>query len=113
MADESNLPPVIDNDGHTSTAPKRPRIATSISPIQQSRKDHQSSELNIQEDLQGCKYIEVVCGGRTGKLVLDKFCKLERNKGYDKCVEYNNKLVLPQELEVIGGMKAMKCWKNL
>ena len=59
MADESNLPPVIDDDGYISTAPKRPKIATSISPTQQSRKDHQSSELNIQGDLQGCKYIEV------------------------------------------------------
>ena len=107
-----NLPPVIDDDNISSAASKRPRLVASNSPSQQCSKD-QSLALDIQEDLLGRKYIEVVCGGRTGKLVLDKFCKLEGKKGYGKCVEYSNKLVPPQEFEAIGGMNAMKCWKNL
>ena len=43
-------------------------------------------------DSQSCKYNEVVCGGRSDKLILEKFHKLEGNKAYGKCVECNNKL---------------------
>ena len=64
-------------------------------------------------DSQSCKYNEVVCGGRSDKLILEKFHKLEGNKAYGKCVECNNKLVLPQEFKAIAGMKAMKSWKKL
>ena len=70
------------------------------------------NEIDVEDDAKGCKYIEVVCGGRTGKLMLDKFCKLEGNKGYTKCIEYNGKLMPPQDFESLAGMKAMKSWKK-
>jgi len=66
----------------------------------------------MQESPQGRKYIEVVCGGRSGRLILDKFIKLDGNKGYAKCIQYNGKLVAPQEFEAMSCMKAMKCWKK-
>ena len=57
MADELNLPPVINDDGDISSAAlKHPKLAASISPTQQCSTD-QSSELNIQGDFQGRKYI--------------------------------------------------------
>ena len=43
---------------------------------------------------------------------MDKFIKLDGIKGYAKCIEYNGKLVAPQEFEALTGMKAMKCWKK-
>ena len=67
------------------------------------------AELSIQEDLQGRKYIEIVCGGRSGRLILDKFLKLESNKWYGKCI---TSLFPPQEIEAIACMKVMKCWKK-
>ena len=70
------------------------------------------AEIDVGEDTEGRKYIEVVCGGRTGKLILNKFHKLEGNKGYTKCIEYNDKIIPPQEFEAIAGMKAMKSWKK-
>ena len=51
------------------------------------------AEIDVEEDTEGRKYIEVVCGGRTGKLILNKFRKLEGNKGYTKCIEYNGKII--------------------
>ena len=69
-------------------------------------------EIDLKEDTQGRKYIEVLCGGRTGKLLLNKFHKLEGSKGYSKCIEYGGRLVAPQEFEAIGGMKATKSWKR-
>ena len=70
------------------------------------------NEIDVEDDAKGCKFIEVVCGGRTGKLMLDKFCKLEVNKWCTKCIEYNGKLMPPQDLEFLGGTKAMKSWKK-
>jgi len=37
-----------------------------------------SDEIDVKEDMQGRKYIEVVCGGRSGYLILDKFHKQQR-----------------------------------
>ena len=59
MAERSNVSPVIDNDNISLAALKRPKLAASNSPSQQCNKD-QSLALDIQEDLQGRKYIEVV-----------------------------------------------------
>jgi len=68
--------------------------------------------MEIQIDSQGRSFIIVECGGRSGKLYVDKSYKLPGNKGYEKCVEHNDNLVAPQECESLCGMKAMKAWKK-
>ena len=68
--------------------------------------------LDVQADAQGRRYIVVVCGGRSGNMYLDKFYKLPGNKGYEKCILYNDSFVAPHEFESICGMKAMKAWKK-
>jgi len=36
--------------------------------------------MDVQIDAQGCRYIVVACGGRSGNMYLDKFYKLPGNK---------------------------------
>ena len=48
----------------------------------------------------------------TGKLFLNKFYKLQGNKGFEQCIEYNIKLLAPQEFDSACGMKAVKAWKK-
>ena len=68
--------------------------------------------LEVQFDSQDRRYIVVSCAGRPGKLFLNKFYKLQGNKGFEKCIEYNSKLLAPQEFESACGMKVMMAWKK-
>jgi len=68
--------------------------------------------LEVQFDSQDRRYIVVSCAGRPGKLFLNKFYKLQGNKGFEKCIEYNSKLLAPQEFKSACGMKAMKAWEK-
>ena len=45
-------------------------------------------------------------------MFLNKFYKLQGNKGFEKCIEYNGKLLAPHEFETVCGMKAAKAWKK-
>ena len=94
---DSNAPPTSRltslSDETNPHKRKKPCDTPETSP--QTSTDGLASELDAQTDLQGRKYIEVVCGGRTGRLILDKFVKLDGNKGYGKCIEYSSKLVAP------------------
>jgi len=68
--------------------------------------------LDIQTDSQNRRYIIVCCAGRSGRLFLNKFYKLQCNKGFEKCIGYNGKLLAPHEFEFICGMKSSKAWKK-
>ena len=57
--------------------------------------------LDIQTDSQNRRYIVVCCAGRSGRLFLNKFYKLQGNKGFEKCIEYNGKILAPHEFESI------------
>lgn len=94
----------VNNDQLNPLKRKKPSDSPETSP--------QKVEMDVEEDTQGRKCIGIMCGGRSAKLILDKFYKLEGNKGYAKCIEYNGKLISPQEFEAIAGMKAMKSWKK-
>jgi len=49
--------------------------------------------LDGQFDSQDQRYIVVSCAGRSGKLFLNKFYKLQSNKGFEKCIKYSTKLL--------------------
>ena len=108
MAALSSQQPVtsaLDSKGHPNRT-KRPR------PSDSPQSTDVASEMPMMEVQIGCSFVVVECGGRSSKLYLDKFYKLPGNKGYEKCIAYNDNILVPQEFESVCGMKAMKAWKK-
>ena len=91
-----NLVTQVNNDQTNPLKRKKPNDTPDTSP-QASVNSLAIAEIDVEEDTEGRKYIEVVCGGRTGKLILNKFHKLEGNKRYTKCIEYNGEIIPTQE----------------
>ena len=86
-------------------------VSSTLEDLTQSQEDVNPTVIDIKQDKNGLNYIEVSCGELTDALYLEKLRQLG-SKGHEKCILYEETMLIPQEFETMGGKKANKAWKK-